>query len=192
MIEELKQQQCIPVVTTMKKLERFLETELRWCVLQDIHIALLEDMIVKLHRNEKFALVHIEMINGITNDEFGTEFLCQKIRVDGIISSKSKIIEITKRNRKCAIQRMFLIDSKSIERGVEMLMKSQPDAVEVMPAIALKVIPDVKKRLMLPLIGGGLIRDLDDIKDGLSAGFMAFTVSNLELCLENKKRRLGK
>jgi glycerol uptake operon antiterminator len=188
MIEEIAYQRCIPVVATMKKLEQFLASDLTWCVLQDIHISMLNDMITMLHRNERKALVHIEMINGVANDEYGTEFLCQKLRVDGIISSKAKIIEIAKRNRKLAIQRMFLIDGRSVERGIEMLLKSQPDAVEVMPAVAYKAIPFVKERLNMPLIGGGLLRSKEDIDDGTKAGCVAFTISDLQLCKENCRR----
>lgn len=188
MIEEIAYQRCIPVVATMKKLEQFLASDLTWCVLQDIHISMLSDMITMLHRNERKALVHIEMINGVANDEYGTEFLCQKLRVDGIISSKAKIIEIAKRNRKLAIQRMFLIDGRSVERGIEMLLKSQPDAVEVMPAVAYKAIPFVKERLNMPLIGGGLLRSKEDIDDGTKAGCVAFTISDLQLCKENCRR----
>ena len=62
MIEEIAFQRCIPVVATMKKLEQFLASDLTWCVLQDIHISMLNDMITMLHRNERKALVHIEMI----------------------------------------------------------------------------------------------------------------------------------
>jgi len=189
MIEELERQCCIPVVTTMKKLEQFIDSDLQWCILQDIHIAMLQDMIQSLHRNERKALVHIELINGLANDEYGTEFLCQRMKVDGVISSKSRIIEIAKRNHKLSIQRMFLIDGKSVERGIEMLLKSQPDAVEIMPAIAYRIIPHIKERLHLPLIGGGLLRSKEDIEEGIKAGCMAFTVSDLALCKKIQNRK---
>lgn len=184
MFDIIQRQICIPVVPTMKKLEQFLLTDLSTCVLQDIHISLLADIIATLHKHERKALVHIDMINGVSSDEYGTEFLCQKLRADGIISSKSKIIEVTKRNKKFAIQRMFLIDSKSVARGVEMLIRSKPDMVEVMPAIAYRIIPYLHERLDIPIIGGGLLKTKEDIENGLKAGCVAFTVSDLSLCKE--------
>jgi len=182
MIDILKNQICVPVVPSMKRLEKFIETDLVVCILQDIHISLLEHMIKTLHDNNKLALVHIDMVHGISSDEHGAEFLCQRLRADGVISSKTRIIETTKKNKKIAIQRMFLIDSKSIERGIETVQKSQPDIVEVMPAIAYKIIPYIKSQINMPLIGGGLLKSKEDILQGLEAGCMAFTVSDLCLC----------
>src|SRR5690554_4406050 len=184
MFDIIQRQVTIPVVPTMKRLEQFLLTDLSTCLLQDIHISLLADIISALHKNERKALVHIDMINGVASDEYGTEYLCQKLKADGIISSKSKIIEVTKRNKKIAIQRMFLIDSKSVDRGVDMLLRSKPDMVEVMPAIAFRIIPSIKERLNIPIIGGGLIKSRADIENGLKAGCVAFTVSDLLLCKE--------
>ncbi|MBS3987309.1 MAG: glycerol-3-phosphate responsive antiterminator [Erysipelothrix sp.] len=182
MIDILRNQICVPVVPSMKRLEKFIESDLIVCILQDIHISLLEHMIKMLHENNKLALVHIDMVHGISSDEHGAEFLCQRLRADGVISSKTRIIETTKKNKKIAIQRMFLIDSKSIERGIETVQKSQPDIVEVMPAIAYKIIPYIKSKISMPLIGGGLLKSKEDILQGLEAGCMAFTVSDLCLC----------
>ena len=188
MIKILEQQVAIPVIATMKRLEQFLQTDLNTCLLQDIHISLLPDIIGQLHKNQRRALVHIDMIKGIASDEYGAEYLCQKLRCDGIISSKSKIIEVAKRNKKLAIQRMFLIDSKSVAKGVDLLLKTQPHIVEVMPAIAFNIIPSLKQQLNIPIIGGGLIKTPEDIEQGLAAGCIAFTVSDLELVKAIQKR----
>lgn len=182
MIDIIKHQVCIPVVPSMKRLERFLESELTVCLLQDVHISLLEHMIKTLHDHNKLALVHIDMVHGVSSDEHGTEFVCQRLRADGIISSKTRIIEATKRSKKIAIQRMFLIDSKSIERGIETLQKSQPDIVEIMPAIAFRIIPYIISKIDIPLIGGGLLKSKEDVEEGLRVGCVGFTVSDLCLC----------
>lgn len=182
MIEIIKKQICIPVIPSMKRLERFIVSKLTVCVIQDVHIALLEHMIKTLHEHHKLALVHIDMIHGVSSDEFGAEFVCQRLRADGIISSKTRIIEATKKSKKIAIQRMFLIDSKSIERGIETIQKSQPDIVEIMPAIAYKIIPTIVAKIQVPLIGGGLLKSKEDIDEGLKAGCVGFTVSDICLC----------
>lgn len=190
LIEIIQTQICIPVVASMKQLELFLKTDLQICVLQNIHISLLGHMINLLHEQGRKALVHVDMINGIAADEYGAEYLCQKLKCDGIITSKTRIIETTKKNKKIAIQRMFLIDSKSIERGIETIKKSNPDIVEVMPAIAYNIIPFIKEHVSMPIIGGGLLKSEKDIIQGLSVGCTAFTVSDINLCVrfyESKK-----
>ncbi len=127
MITMLQQQTCIPVISSMKKLEQFLLTDLELCILQDVHISLLGSMIHSLHENRRKVLIHIDMINGISGDEYGTEFIIQKLKADGIISVKSRVIEATKKNHRLAILRIFLIDSKSLERGLDMIDKAKPD-----------------------------------------------------------------
>jgi glycerol uptake operon antiterminator len=187
-IEIIQKQICIPVVASMKQVELFLKTDLQICVLQNIHISLLGHMISLLHEQGRKALVHIDMINGIAADEYGTEHLCQKLKCDGIITSKTRIIETTKKNKKIAIQRMFLIDSKSVERGIETIKKSNPDIVEVMPAIAYNIIPFIKEHVGMPIIGGGLLKSEKDIIQGLNVGCTAFTVSDLDLCVQIFKK----
>lgn len=184
---ELPRQAMIPVITKMKELEQFLLTDLKIAILQDIHISLLKDMMKMLHEYNKIGLVHIEMIKGVSNDEFGTQYLCQHMRVDGIISSKSKIIEMAKKNHVRAIQRVFLIDSKSLERGLEMIEQSQPDIVEIMPAIAYSIFAYIKKTIQIPIWAGGLVKTIAQADQILASGASAITISNLALCVEYNK-----
>lgn len=187
-IEYANQQVCIPVIQKMKQLEKFVDTDLKICILQDVHISLLGSMVTILHQKDKIVLVHLDMIHGIANDEYGTEYVCQKLNCDGIISAKSKAIEMAKKNKKYAIQRMFLVDSKSVERGIEMIHKSRADAIELMPAIAFSIIPYIKSQIDIPLIGGGLLKTIVDLKRGLDAGFVAFSLGDLDLCIIAKKQ----
>lgn len=182
MIDTIQNQIAIPVISNMKRLEQFIRTDLTLCVIQDVHLAMVGNMIALLHKHNRRALIHIDMIHGLSNDEYGVEYLCQRMYADGIISTKSKVVEHTKKNNKLAIQRIFLIDSKSIERGLETIRKSNPDVVELMPAIAFNIIPKFKEVLDIPLIGGGLIKSQEDINQGLKFGFSAFTISDLSLC----------
>lgn len=190
MIETIQNQICIPVISNMKRLELFIRTDLTVCVIQDVHLSMVGNMIALLHKHNRKALVHIDMIHGLSNDEYGVEFLCQRMYADGIISTKSKVVEHAKKNKRLAIQRIFLIDSKSIERGLETILKSNPDVVELMPAIAFNIIPSIKELVSIPMIGGGLIKNEQDVHQGLQAGFTAFTVSDLDLCQTVYNRKL--
>lgn len=190
MIETIQNQIAIPVISSMKRLELFIRTDLTLCVIQDVHLAMVGNMIALLHKHNRRALIHIDMIHGLSNDEYGVEYLCQRMYADGIISTKSKVVEHTKKNKKLAIQRIFLIDSKSIERGIETIRKSSPDVVELMPAIAFNIIPSIKELVSIPMIGGGLIKNEQDVQQGLQAGFTAFTISDLDLCQKVYNRKL--
>lgn len=185
---DLPEQALIPVLTTIKQLERFLATELKLCILQDFHFGLLKDAVRILHENGRFGLVHIELVQGISNDEFGTQILTQQLKVDGIISSKPKIIEMAKKTHAIAIQRVFLIDSKSLERGVASVSESKPDAMEVMPALAFPMFANIKQRIDMELWAGGLIRDETTARVVLASGATRMTVSDLDLCVRMNKK----
>jgi glycerol uptake operon antiterminator len=178
-------QGCIPVIATMKQLERFLTSVLKVCVLQDVHVSLLGSMLEHLHAQGRIGLVHIDLIAGLTNDEAGSEFVLQKLRADGLISVKTRSIACAKRNHKLAIQRLFLIDSKSLERGLETLSKAQPDFVEILPGVAFGALAHIKTRTTIPIIAGGLLKTSADLMAAKAAGCSAMTLSDWNLCLKH-------
>lgn len=185
MKDHILTQACIPVIATMKQLERFLVSDLKVCVLQDVHVSLLGSMLEHLHAHARMGLVHIDLIAGLSNDEAGSEFVLQKLRADGLISVKTRSIACAKRNHKLAIQRLFLIDSKSLERGLETLNKAQPDFVEILPGVAFGALAHIKTRTNIPIIAGGLLKTSDDLKAAQDAGCSAFTLSDWDLCLKH-------
>ena len=87
------QQTCLPAISKMKDFENFLKSNLEYCILMDFHISLLEDMVKMAHENSKKVFVHLDLIKGVATDEAGCEYVCQRMRVDGVISTKVKVIE---------------------------------------------------------------------------------------------------
>lgn len=177
-------QSIIPVISDMKALQKFLKHQEEWCVLMDFHINLVEDVLETLHAHQKKALVHMDLIKGIQNDKFGVQFLCQKYHADGIISTKPGPIEYAKKNHCVSVLRVFLIDSRSLEKGSMLAQELQPDYVEVLPAIVPFAVEAMQRHCSVPVIGGGLIRNAQDIRQCKEQGMVAVTTSNLKLCEE--------
>lgn len=186
-MKNLPEQPLIPVLTTMKQVELFLETPLSLCLLQDMHFSLLKEVVRILHENQRFGLVHIELIHGISNDEFGAQILTQQLRVDGIISSKPKIIETAKKNHAFAIQRVFLIDSKSLTRGLASVNETIPDAMEVMPALTYPLFEMIREKTDVELWAGGLVKNENIAQTILESGAKRITVSDLALCVKMRQ-----
>jgi glycerol uptake operon antiterminator len=63
-------------------------------------------------------------------------------------------------------------------------MDERPDAVEIMPGIAAKVIPRIHRDIDIPVIAGGLIMDKSDIIEALSKGAIGVSTSELSLMEE--------
>ena len=175
-------QKIVPVINDFKTFEKFLNSTQVWCVLMDFHVNFIEYLLKQLHAVGKKGIVHMDLVKGLQNDMYGAQFLCQKLHVDGIISTKPKSIETAIQNHVISILRVFLIDSRSLIRGAHMADALQPDYVEVLPGIIPGVVSMMHEHCNIPLIGGGLIKCKEDIEHCLSQGMCAITTSDLELC----------
>lgn len=178
-------QNVIPVISDFKAFEKFLLTNISWCILMDFHINHMEEAISKIHQYNKHCFVHMDMIHGIASDEYGTQFICQRLKTDGIISIKPKVIEMAKKNHKLAVLRLFMIDTRSIEKGCAMANKLKPDFLEVLPATTKNGIYRIKQQTNIPVIAGGLLESINDIEVCLKQGAQAVTSSSLSLCISH-------
>lgn len=182
-------QKVIPSIFTMKDFEQFLQSEYEYCIILDFHINLLSGVMKELHAHQKKGIVHLDLVKGLASDEHGTEFLCQVIQADGVISTKAKAVEYAKKNKKIAIMRLFLIDTKSLAKGLHLVNSLQPDYIEVLPGIAYDIIPYIKANTQIPLIGGGLIKSVKQIDKCIDKGMCAVTIGSFKLCLEYAKEK---
>lgn len=171
----------IPAVKSIKGFEVFLKSEYEYCVLMNLHLSVLQRLVEKAHAQGKKCLLHIDLINGITSDEYGAEYAIQQIKVDGLVSTKSSVIKIARKKKVVAIYRVFLIDNHSLGRSLDRVNELKPDYVEILPAIAHKVIPRIKEKIQVPIVGGGLISSRDDIKDCTDSGMIGVTTSDTDL-----------
>ena len=98
-MQESWNRQVVLAISTMKEFEAFLESDFPWGVLMEFHIALLQDMVRAAHAKKKKVLFHLELLRGISADEAGCEFACQRLGADGIISTRPKVVETAKKNK---------------------------------------------------------------------------------------------
>ncbi|MNZ51675.1 Glycerol-3-phosphate responsive antiterminator [compost metagenome] len=162
-------------------MEAALATPYSYMVLLGGHLGQLKHIVELAGRHGKKVLLHADLIDGLKNDEYAAEFLCQTIRPAGIISTRASVIGRTKQNGLIAIQRLFLIDSDALERSYSLLDKHRPDYIEVLPGVIPDIIKEVKERSGIPIIAGGLIRTEEHIRQALAAGASAITTSRKEL-----------
>lgn len=174
-------QKILPALKTIKAVERVQKYNGEYVVLMDIHISQLGHAIKYLKKANKKIFIHLELIKGLKSDEFATEYLIHDLGVDGIISIKSAIIDKVKKLNKIAIQRIFLIDTHSLERSIEFVNKSKPDYIELLPGCIPKMIKFVSERTSVPVLAGGLIDTDEEVKMAINNGAVAITSSKLEL-----------
>lgn len=165
----------------MKDFEAFLRSPYEVGVLLELHLSQLKSVFHYARQCEKKLLLHADLIQGLSHDEYAAEYLCQEYKPYGLISTRGSVIIKAKQKKVVAIQRIFLLDSHALEKSYQLIEKTMPDFIEVMPGAIPHVIQEVKARTGLPILAGGLVRTLEDVERALAAGATAITTSNKTL-----------
>ena len=135
----------------------------------------------KLREAKKIAFIHLDMIDGLKGDQAGIEFIKEFANPEGIITTKSSNVKYAKQLGLYTIQRVFIIDSLFLRTGIKNIHETGPNAVEVMPGVASKIIHTMQKEINVPIIAGGLIKSKKDVMDSLAAGAIAISTTSTEL-----------
>lgn len=142
----------------------------------------LPQIIEECKRHNKLVFLHMDLIKGIGRDKEGIIYLARKKLCNGIVTTKSNLINVTKKEGLIAIQRLFLLDSAALKTGEQILKHNQPDAVEILPGmVAPYFIEHVYKELLCPVIAGGLISNKREIEELFKKGVLAVSTSKKEL-----------
>ncbi len=175
------QQQVIPAISNHKKLNQFLESDLNIGILMNFQLAQLEGIVAKMKEANKLVLIHSELIKGLSSDEYGAIYLIQNLKVDGIISSKPKVIETCKKRNVMGVYRFFIKDTISLEQSIEIGRRLRPDFIEILPGSCFELIDDIKKQLNCQVWMGGLINTQEHIDTCFKFNADAITTSNTDL-----------
>lgn len=170
----------IAAVRTSEDFENALKSDVK--IIFDLapDISEIEERIKKAHDLNKMIFAHIDLASGVGKDKSGIEFL-KKLGLDGIISTKASMIKLAKDTELKAVQRFFIIDSKSVLATVEGIKNSKADMIEVMPGIVVRVIKRLKSEIDVPIIAGGLIETAEDIASAKESGAFAVSTGKQDL-----------
>jgi glycerol uptake operon antiterminator len=174
-------QQVLPAVKKLKDFEKVLSTNYDYIVLLDIHIGQLHSLMQYAKMKNKKILLHADLIQGLKNDEYAAEFLCQAFKPAGLISTRGSILRIAKKKGILAIQRLFLLDTIALETSYKLAEKVKPDFIEVLPGVIPHLIKEVNEATGIPIIAGGLLRTEEEVEQVLQAGAIAVTTSRKNL-----------
>ncbi len=172
-----------PIIAAVKSdtdLEAALASEVQAIFLLSSDILTVHLKAEQVHAKEKLLFVHMDFVDGLSNDASGVRYLATK-GIDGIISTRSNIISAASDCGLSTVQRFFMIDSRSVDTALESLRVSKADMAEIMPAIAYKAISRIKSNSRVPIIAGGLIEQKDEIFSALGAGASMVSTGKREL-----------
>ena len=134
---------------------------------------------VKLHK--KLAIVHVDLIMGLSSKEVAVDFIKENTRADGIISTKPGLVKRAMELGLIGGQRAFLIDSIALENVRKQLVSFRPDFMEIMPGMMPKILRQIRDTSSVLLVAGGLLSDKQDIMAAFQAGVDAVSTTKEDL-----------
>ncbi len=129
----------------------------------------------------KFVVVHIDLVNGLSNKESAVDFIKKYTLADGIISTRPQTVKHAHVLGLFTVLRIFLLDSMALDNLQKQITSAEPDMIEVLPGLMPRIITEVQKKSRVPVIAGGLISEKSDVLAALSAGASCISTTRNEL-----------
>ncbi|WP_027963722.1 glycerol-3-phosphate responsive antiterminator [Halalkalibacillus halophilus] len=177
----LQEQKILPAIKSMKDFERMLKSNYKYGVFLELHISQVKPVMKLANQHNKKMFLHVDLIQGLKNDEYAAEYLCQEVKPYGLVSTKASVILIAKKKGIKAIQRIFILDSNALQRSVAQVKKTQPDYIEILPGLVPKIIQEIHEETKTEVFAGGLIDTPNEVNQALIAGATAITTSDINL-----------
>ncbi len=170
-----------PIIAAIKD-----DDGLEKCKTSDSHVIFIlygdicniSDIVAKVKEAGKIAMVHIDLITGLSSKEIAVDFIQKYTKADGIITTKPALIKRAKELSLYTILRLFVIDSMAYENIERQLKNAKPDLIEILPALMPKVVSRICKLSSTPVIAGGLVSEKEDIMELLNAGVISVSSTN--------------
>lgn len=144
-------------------------------------IITIPSIVEQVKRRGKYALVHLDLIDGLSPREISVDFIKQYTKADGIISTKHVVIKRANELGLFSVQRFFMMDGITYANIAKYVRTCNPDIVELMPCGLAKVIRYLVEIIHRPVVAAGLTQDKEDIIGALSAGAVAVATSNRDM-----------
>lgn len=144
-------------------------------------ICTIGDIVDSVKAMGKMAVVHVDLIMGLSSKEISIDFIQKYTKADGIISMKPALIKRANELGMFTIQRFYMMDALTYANIVKHVKSCNPDVVEFLPAGLPKVIKYLLAEIDKPVVASGLILDKEDVMGALKAGAFAVSTTNREM-----------
>lgn len=169
-----------PIIASVKDeegLEKCLKTDIKVVFVLYGDICNISSIVAKIKETGKIAMVHLDLIGGMSAREVALDFLKKSTEADGVITTKANLIRYARQLGFYTILRFFAMDSMAISNMEKQLSSCEPDVIEVLPGVMPKVIKKISKLVRIPVIAGGLIEDKEDVLAALQSGAVSVSAT---------------
>jgi len=180
-IKAIEENPIIAAVRNESLLQKAIESPVSTIFLLHANIFNIKPMVNAIKESGKYAMIHIDFLEGIGRDNSAIDYICDVIEPHGIISTKNSNVKYAADRGMFTIQRFFLIDSMSYDTTIKTANATKPHMVEVLPGIMPKIIKRISSQLPMPVIAGGLVETKEDVIEVLNSGAIAASTGMQEL-----------
>ena len=173
-----------PVIAAIKDdagLEKCLNCDSRIIFILYGDVITIPKIVDRVRSAGKIAMVHIDLIQGLSSREVAVDFIHTYTSADGIISTRAPLIQRARELSMYTVMRFFLLDSMAFESIEKQLGHIRPDVVEVLPGPMPGIVKKICRLVSCPVIAGGLVSEKSDVLALLDAGASAISITKLFL-----------
>lgn len=171
-----------PIIAAVKSPEDLREccsiSEIRVIFILYGDICSLKEIVDEVRNAGKIAMVHVDLISGLSAREVAVDFIHENVRADGIITTRPALIKRAKELSMFTVLRFFLLDSMAYENICQQQFGVKPDFIEVLPGVMPDIIRRLCRTVKTEIIAGGLISDRESVMAALNAGACAVSSTN--------------
>lgn len=132
-------------------------------------------------REAKPCLLHFDFIKGVSADREAVALVRDFATPTAIVSTKGPVLRAAQREGIAVVQRIFLIDTLSLQKSIASIEENSPDAVEIMPGVVHSILPLIRSQISQPIMVGGLIYSTGLVRAAFEAGADAVSMSDQQL-----------
>ena len=176
--EQLQNNPVIATAGNEEELALALKSDCRVVFLLTGNVMDIGELTRRVHDAGKLCVIHLDLIEGFSSKEIAVDAIQKATGAEGIISTRGALIKRAKQIGLAAVQRGFMLDSRSLNSFEQQIAQSKPDFVEILPGLLPKVIASLKERIDIPIIAGGFIHEKEDVIAALQAGALAVSASS--------------
>ena len=171
----------IAAVKNVEGIERCLESDVKIVFVLFGNLCSISGIVERVKEAGKMALVHIDLVEGLSAHEVAVDYIRKNTRADGIISTRLNMINRAKELSFYTVFRIFVLDSRAYQSIEKQRKQIRADFIEILPGVMPKIIQKINKLSVQPVIAGGLITDKEDVIDALNAGAISVSTTNQDI-----------
>ncbi|RGY94937.1 glycerol-3-phosphate responsive antiterminator [Clostridium sp. AM58-1XD] len=180
-IELLEESPVIAAVKDDEGLEESFKSDCKIIFILYGTICNIAEIVDRIKEKDRIAIVHADLISGLSSKEIVADFLKNNTKADGIISTKMPVVKRAMSLGMIGGHRTFVIDSLALTNTKKQMETFRPDFLEILPGVMPKILKEVHSSIDIPLIASGLLSDKKDMIAAFSAGADAISTTKKEL-----------